>query len=179
MKIEKMDIDSIKAYPNNAKIHTKEQIKQIKKSIQEFGNNDPIAIDENNYIIEGEGRHIALKELGEKEVEVIRLEHLSEEQKVAYMLVHNKLTMNTEFDMDILEQELAKIENIDMSDFEFDIEEVEKQIKEMEDEETAKESSFNYKEQYGVIVMCKDEADQERIYNELNKMGYDCKVVAT
>lgn len=46
MKIEKVSIDSIKVYPNNAKIHTAEQIEEIKKSIQEFGNNDPIAIDE-------------------------------------------------------------------------------------------------------------------------------------
>ena len=47
MKIEKMNIEDIKLYENNAKIHTKEQIEQIKNSILEFGNNDPIAIDEN------------------------------------------------------------------------------------------------------------------------------------
>ena len=46
--------------------------------------------------------------MGLKEIEVIKLTHLSEEQKVAYMLDHNKLTMNTGFDIDILEEELAK-----------------------------------------------------------------------
>ena len=49
MKIEKVSIDSIKLYHNNDKIHTAEQIEEIKKSIQEFGNNDPIAIDEKRF----------------------------------------------------------------------------------------------------------------------------------
>lgn len=48
MKIEKINISEITEYENNAKLHPREQIEQIKKSIQEFGNNDPIAIDENN-----------------------------------------------------------------------------------------------------------------------------------
>lgn len=124
MKIEKIGIDEIKVYENNAKIHTAEQVEQIKESIKQFGNNDPIAIDENNTIIEGNGRYLALKELGQKEIEVIRLIHLNEEQKKAYILVHNKLTMNTEFDIDALEEELSKIENIDMSIFDFEAEEI-------------------------------------------------------
>ena len=52
MKIEKISIDAIKSYENNAKLHPPEQIEQIKRSILEFGNNDPIAIDENG----GHGR---------------------------------------------------------------------------------------------------------------------------
>nr|DAO96522.1 MAG TPA: ParB protein [Caudoviricetes sp.] len=176
MKIEKVNIDSIKVYPNNAKIHTAEQIEEIKKSIQEFGNNDPIAIDEKGFIIEGEGRYLAQKDMGVKEIEVIKLTHLTEEQKVAYMLVHNKLTMNTGFDLDLLEEELSKISSIDMKEFEFDIKEIEE---ELEEEEKIQEPSFNYKEQYGVIVICKDETEQEKVYNNLLNQGYECKVVTT
>lgn len=121
MKIEKINIDKIKPYENNAKLHPPEQIEQIKKSIQEFGNNDPIAIDENNVIIEGHGRYEALKELGFKEIEVIRLLHLNEQQKRAYSLIHNKLTMNTDFDYNILDPELAYINEIDMSVFGFEL----------------------------------------------------------
>ena len=121
MKIEKINIDKIKPYENNAKLHPPEQIEQIKKSIQEFGNNDPIAIDENGVIIEGHGRYQALKELGFKEIEVIRLSHLSDEQKKAYSLIHNKLTMNTDFDYNILDSELAYINEIDMSVFGFEL----------------------------------------------------------
>ena len=119
MKIEKINIENIKPYQNNAKLHPQKQIEQIKNSILQFGNNDPIAIDENNVIIEGHGRYEALKQLECKEVECIRLSHLTEEQKKAYILVHNKLTMNTGFDFDILNQELEQIENIDMDSFDF------------------------------------------------------------
>ena len=52
-----------------------------KKSIQEFGNNDPIAMDENAVIIEGHGRYEALKQFGFDEIEIIRLSHLNEQQK--------------------------------------------------------------------------------------------------
>ena len=119
MKIEKVSIDKIKQYQNNSKLHPPEQIEQIKKSIKEFGNNDPIAIDENNIIIEGHGRYIALKELNLPELEVIRLNHLTEDEKRAYILVHNKLTMDTGFDMEILQAELSNIVELDMSDFGF------------------------------------------------------------
>ncbi len=121
MEIEKINIDEVKPYENNAKLHPPEQIEQIKKSIKEFGNNDPIAIDENNVIIEGHGRYQALKELGFKEIEVIKLTHLNEQQKKAYILAHNKLTMNTGFDFDTLNLELDSILDFDMSDFGFTI----------------------------------------------------------
>lgn len=52
LKIEKINITDIKPYSKNAKRHPKKQIEQIKKSIEDFGFNDPIAIDENNVIIE-------------------------------------------------------------------------------------------------------------------------------
>ena len=120
MEIEIIDINTIKPYKNNAKLHPPEQIEQIKKSIVEFGNNDPIAIDEHNIIIEGHGRYLALKELGYKEAQCIRLNHLNDEQKRAYMLAHNKLTMNTDFDFEMLEEEINSIINFDMSDFGFD-----------------------------------------------------------
>lgn len=130
MKIEKLNIAEITEYENNAKLHPREQIEQIKKSIQEFGNNDPIAIDENNVIIEGHGRYKALQELGYDEVEVIRLSHMSEEQKRAYILAHNKLTMNSGFDIELLNSELESIVNIDMEDFGFDYYEPESEVEE-------------------------------------------------
>lgn len=119
MKIEVLPIDQLKPYENNAKIHTPVQVAQIAASIQEFGNNDPIAVDEDNMVLEGHGRLLALKSLGYTEVECIRLEGLTEEQKRAYILVHNKLTMNTGFDFNILDAELARITDIDMSVFDF------------------------------------------------------------
>lgn len=120
LKIEYVDIDSIKRYKNNAKLHPREQIEQIKKSIQEFGNNDPIAVWHNE-IVEGHGRYDALKELGEKEIPIIRLDNLTDEQRKAYTLVHNKLTMNSDFDLNILNGELFDIESFNMEDYGFDL----------------------------------------------------------
>lgn len=119
MQITVIDIEKLIPYENNVKLHPKEQIEQIKNSIVEFGNNDPIAIDEDYVVIEGHGRLTALKELGYKEVECIILSGLTEDQKNAYRLVHNKLTMNSDFDMEGLAAELEKI-TLDMGDFGFE-----------------------------------------------------------
>ena len=122
LKVEYIPINEITPYENNAKIHTEEQIEQIKKSIEEFGMNDPIGIwGKDNLIIEGHGRLMACKELGFNEVPVIRLDDLTDDQRKAYTLIHNQTTMNTGFDLDILNEELENIE-LDMSEFGFDIE---------------------------------------------------------
>lgn len=125
LKIEYMPVDELKPYDKNAKIHTPEQIEQIKNSIREFGMNDPIGIwGKDNLIVEGHGRLQACKELGMKEVPIIRLDDLTDEQRRAYTLVHNQTTMNTGFNMNILADELDNID-IDMSELGFlDSEEV-------------------------------------------------------
>lgn len=146
MKIEKINIGEIIEYSGNAKEHPEWQVEQIKNSIQEFGFNDPIAIDENNTIIEGHGRYLALKELGYKEIEVIRLNHLSEEQKAAYAIAHNKLTMNTEFDIERLQYELNKLEvnDFDLSVLGFEQSELDEILQEeMEELEIGDEDTDN------------------------------------
>lgn len=120
LKIEYIPIEDIKPYKNNAKQHPAEQIQQIKNSILEFGFRDPIAVW-NNTIVEGHGRLLAAQELGYKELPIIRLDDLSDEQRKAYCLAHNKLTMNSDFDLDILTAELDDITDIDMSNFGFDL----------------------------------------------------------
>ena len=121
LKIEYVELSTLKPYENNAKIHTEEQIAQICESIVQFGMNDPIAVWHDNEIIEGHGRLLACKRLGMKTVPVIRLDDLTDEERRAYMNAHNQLTMNTGFDIELLNAELAKIENIDMSKFGFDV----------------------------------------------------------
>lgn len=125
LTVEYLPITELKEYKHNAKEHPEEQVEQIAKSILTFGMNDPIAIDEDGTIIEGHGRLMAIKKLkkaGEYEpdtVPVIRLTHLTDQQKKAYILAHNKLTMNTGFDTSILDEELDKITEFDMGDYGF------------------------------------------------------------
>lgn len=172
MKIEKVALTKIKMYENNAKKHPQEQIEQIKKSIQEFGNNDPIAIDESNTIIEGHGRYLALKQLGYKTAEVIRISNLTDEQKRAYILVHNKLTMNTGFDADKLAQELEKIKSIDMGLFDFEVydnKEVE-DLKVGEEKETTNTIVLTLnEEQYQEVMRASDIIENSR--KELHNFG--------
>ena len=120
LAIEYIPIGKIKPYWRNAKLHPDEQIGQIVRSIQEFGFNDPIAIC-NGEIVEGHGRYLAAKQLRMKELPCIRLDDLTDEQKRAYTLVHNKLTMNSGFDLDVLNAELLDISEVDMSEFDFEI----------------------------------------------------------
>ena len=119
LKIEYVPIDSIKPYKNNAKLHPDEQVEQICNSIRETGFNDPIGVWHDE-IAEGHGRLLAAKKLGMKEVPIIRLDDLTDEQRRAYMLAHNKLTMNSGFDVELLDMELAEIETIDMQLLGFD-----------------------------------------------------------
>lgn len=121
LKIEYMDKKTLKPYARNAKLHPAEQVEQIKKSIEQFGFNDPIAVYGKNEIIEGHGRLLAVMEMDDVQtVPVIRLDHLSDEERRAYSLVHNKLTMNSGFDYDLLQEELRNL-TIDMSGFDFNL----------------------------------------------------------
>ena len=173
LKIEYVDIESIKPYKNNAKLHPKKQIGQIKKSIEQFGMDDPIGIWKDE-IVEGHGRLIACKELGYTEVPIIRLDHLTDEERKAYTLAHNKLTMNSDFDLDILNEELDNILDIDMSDFGFDIDfdiDEEQEIIEDEVPEVPEEPKSKLGDIYQLgnhRLMCGDSTSEEDVEKLMN-----------
>ena len=116
LKVEWIETDKLIPYANNAKLHPSEQVSQIAASIQEFGFNDPIAVDGGNTIIEGHGRLLAAQKLEMEKVPVIRLSHLSEAQKKAYILAHNKLCVNTGFELNLLRVELEALQELDFED---------------------------------------------------------------
>lgn len=119
MKIVNIPIKELTPYNKNAKKHPKKQVKEIMNSIQEFGMNDPIGVwGDHNIIVEGHGRYLACKNLGFTEVPCIRLDNLTDEQRKAYTLAHNKVA-ESEFDWDIVEDEISDID-IDMSQFGFE-----------------------------------------------------------
>ena len=179
LNIEYVDINSIKPYKNNAKLHPKEQIEQIKKSIEQFGTDDPIGIWKNE-IVEGHGRLIACKELGYIEVPIIRLDHLTDEERKAYTLAHNKLTMNSDFDIDILNDELMNsFDTIDMSDFGFDLDfdiEEENEIVEDEVPEVPEEPKAKLGDIYQLghhRLMCGDSTSEEDVAKLMNGVKAD------
>src|SRR5437667_410470 len=115
--IELWLIDKLIPYAKNPRTHSDAQIAQIAASIAEFGFNNPILVDSKAGIIAGHGRLLAARKLGLKEVPVIILDHLSEEQKRAYIIADNQLALNAGWDEDLLRIELAALqeENFDVS----------------------------------------------------------------
>lgn len=123
LKVVELPTAELVEYENNAKLHPHEQVDQIANSIQEFGFNSPILAWHNNEgepeIVAGHGRLMAAKKLGMEKLPVVFLDHMSEEQRRAYILVDNKLTMNSDFDYELLTNELDMVTSIDMEDFGF------------------------------------------------------------
>lgn len=117
INLEEIEIGKIKEYADNAKIHTPEQIEAIRDSMITFGYRDPIAIDENDEIIYGHGRLLALRQIysdATKKIKVLRLIGLSKEEKIAFRIAHNKLNLDTGFDEKILGLEFNILEDTDL-----------------------------------------------------------------
>lgn len=115
---ERIALDALKPYPRNARTHSRKQVKQIAESICTFGFTNPILIDQNNMILAGHGRVEAARLLGLADVPCVRLEHMTAEQKKAYVLADNKLALNAGWDEDLLAEELKELLAIDLD---FDI----------------------------------------------------------
>lgn len=120
MNIEYLPVSDLKPYSRNARKHEGRDVDSIVASIREFGFNDPIGIwSDDNIIVEGHGRLLAAEKIGMTEVPCIRLDHLTDEQRRAYALAHNRTAELSEWDFDIQAAELADITDIDMSEFGF------------------------------------------------------------
>ena len=103
IKIDIMPISELKPYEKNARKHQSEDVGAIVASIKEFGFNDPIGVwSDENIIVEGHGRLEAAKALGLEVVPVIHLDHLTDEQRRAYALAHNKTAELSLWDDDLL-----------------------------------------------------------------------------
>jgi site-specific DNA-methyltransferase (adenine-specific) len=112
-KIEYCKSSELREYENNARTHSAEQIEQIAASIREFGFTNPILIDEADGIIAGHGRVLAARKLGMEKVPCIRLGHLTEAQRRAYVIADNKLALNAGWDDALLRVELEGLQSLD------------------------------------------------------------------
>lgn len=144
LQIEYVDIKSIKPYKKNARKHSKESVDVIANSIQEFGMADPIAVWKNT-IVEGHGRLLACKKLGLEKVPIVRLDYMTDEQRKAYTLAHNKTQEFSSWDFDLLPNELEHIFDVDMSKFGFELTKEEFRLEpEQEQEEEEDEIDEGY-----------------------------------
>jgi DNA modification methylase len=116
-KVRLTPTNRLTAYKNNARAHSKKQISQIARSIQRFGFNNPVLVDDSGQIIAGHGRVEAAKLLGLNEVPTLCLSHLSDADKRAYVLADNRLAEKAGWDREILAIELQALIDLD-----FDVE---------------------------------------------------------
>lgn len=107
--VERRSVKSLMAYPRNARIHSKDQIAQIVSSMKEFGWTIPILVDDKGVVIAGHGRLAAANKLGYSEVPVMIARGWSEQQKAAYRIADNQLTLNSEWDAGLLKIELNEL----------------------------------------------------------------------
>lgn len=114
LNVTSVPLDHIKPHKNNPRTHSKKQVEQIAASMKEFGWTNPILIDNDRNIIAGHGRLEAAKLIGLGKVPTIKLGHLSEAQKKAYVIADNKLAENAGWDIALLEIEIQSITELDI-----------------------------------------------------------------
>ena len=146
LKIEYIGTEDLTPYDRNCKIHTPEQIKHIAASIEQFGFNDPLGIwGKDNVILEGNGRLEALRLLGIKDAPCIRLDHMNEEERKAYIIAHNHLNLETGFDEKELLLQLQELQNsVDLKRLGIEMDKYVSQLKELEKKELRPYSRVHY-----------------------------------
>lgn len=177
--VQHWEIDRLIPFAKNSRTHSPEQVAQIAASIKEWGFTSPILVDETGSILAGHGRLAASRKLGLETVPVMVAEGWTDAQKRAYVIADNKLALNAGWDMDLLKLEISDLgdQNFDLELLGFD--EIElatlfDENPEEDEEKDLKEESYN--EVFNIIIECKDEAEQEKIFNRLDSEGYKCRV---
>ena len=170
LKIEYLPIKALKPYEKNTRKHQKKDVDNIARSIEKYGMCDAIGIwGEQNIIVEGHGRLMACKQLGMTEVPCVRLDHLTDEQRREYAIAHNATAELSEWDLDILPDELA---DLDLSAFDFDF----GVSLDEDDTETKEREEIALNESVSVVVECSDDEEAETIFEKLSEEGYKCHI---
>ncbi len=168
MEIFEMSPGDLIPYEFNPRKNDK-SVDKVATSIKEFGFRVPIVVDADNVIVCGHTRLKAALKLGLDTVPVTRADDLTEEQIKAFRLADNKVGESSEWDNDLLGDELGEIFDLDMSTFGFSL-----------DEPTPtdrKDLSSLIEPEYQIIIDCKDEMEQEDLYNRLEEEGIKCRVL--
>ena len=170
MQIKTVSVEKLIPYVKNSRTHSDGQVAQIAASIKEFGWTNPILVDGESGVIAGHGRLLAARKLGQKEVPVIELAHMTESQKRAYVIADNQLAMNAGWDTTLLSLELAdlKEQGFEMDVLGFDPKELDnllepEQVDGLTDEDAVPETPVEPKTKLGDIyqlgnhrLMCGD-----------------------
>lgn len=111
-KVEHVNIEILTPYPNNPRTHSASQLDRLVQSLKEFGFTNPILVGDDMQVVAGHGRLIAAQAMNMTTVPVIKLSHLSEDQKRAYVIADNQLALNSGWDDDLLQAELKALGDV-------------------------------------------------------------------
>lgn len=182
-RLESMAVADLRPHDRNPRTHSKKQVEQIAESIRRFGFTNPVLVDKEGQVIAGHGRIEAAKLLGMARVPVLRLEHMTEAEKRAYIIADNRLAELAGWDNDLLALELAAVAELD-SDFDlaltgFDVAEIEALLNGLETGEQQEEEPVQIDEHAPVVsrvgdlwrlgdhaLICGDATDPE-VYRRL------------
>lgn len=165
MQIKMMGLKDIKPYEKNPRRNDK-SVDFVANSIKEFGFKVPIVIDKDGVIVCGHTRYKAAKKLKMQEVPCIMADDLTDAQIKAFRLADNKVGESSEWDDDLLDDELALLEDdFDMEEFGFE-----------KFEEEEREKDIDTEDRFTITIDCIDEADATEKYNKLTEMGMECRI---
>ena len=111
-EIQQVSIGSLTPYANNPRTHSASQLDRLVQSLKEFGFTNPLLVGDDMQIVAGHGRLMAAQALGLETVPVIKLSHLTEDQKRAYVIADNQLALNSGWDDDLLQAELQALGDV-------------------------------------------------------------------
>lgn len=171
---ELVDVEKLVPNPKNNNKHPKKQIERLAKIIEFQGQRAPVVVsNRSGFIVKGHGRLEAIKLLGWKKCAVDYQDYETEAQEYADMVADNQIATWSEFDDEMLLQELPDLDiDLDMLGLE--------KIPEVKDEnEEEKDISDKIAELYEVIIECENEEEQEQIFRKLNEEGYKCRVLTS
>jgi ParB-like chromosome segregation protein Spo0J len=177
MQYEQIAINELKPYKNNARVHSKAQVKLVADSIKEFGFLNPVLIDKNNGVIAGHGRLEAAKLLKLDTVPVLRVEHLTEAQKRAYIIADNRLAELSEWDKEILTLELEELKGLDV-DLKLTGFDSQSSIESDDFEFNPKDKSDKDDTKLSIKVVCESQEQQNELFQELNQRGFKVTVAS-
>jgi ParB-like chromosome segregation protein Spo0J len=179
-KIERWPVEKLIPYARNARTHSDAQVAQIAASIREFGFTNPVLIDGGGNIIAGHGRVLAARKLGMQEVPCIRMEHLTDAQRRAYIIADNKLALNAGWDEELLAIEMRELADVgfDLELTGFDGEEL-NQLLSDEDNDHESYADQQVNDKFLVVVECKGDIEQRELIERLSNEGYVCRALTS
>ncbi len=186
MKLERVRLERLKLHPANPRLHDERNLNAIKDSLTRYGQQKPVVVDTKNVVIAGNGTVAAARELGWKTIGIVRTE-LTGNLAKAFAIADNRTSELSRWDNELLLKQLESLnKSVDITalDLGFDGSELKQLAAQLAenggtDLAAAVPEENNYREQYGVIVICEDEQEQSAVYAKLTKQGYQCKVVTT